>query len=66
MIALAAKKTERLGQICRYTDISNSIRSMGATFEELMTVETEVCCSNANGDVSLLSACSPDTSSCVG
>ena len=60
------QKTERLAQVCRYTDISNSIRSMGSTYEELTTVGAEVCCANANGDASLLTACAPDTSSCIG
>ena len=57
--SFVCQRTDMIGEVCRYTDTSNSIRSQGTTMDMIMTVDKEQCCSTGLmiGDSTLEAAC---------
>ena len=57
--SLACTKTDTIGEVCRYTDIINSVRSFGSAIDFTNPVDRDQCCDAGiiGGDPNLQAAC---------
>ena len=57
--SLVCSRTDAIGEVCRYTDMGNSIRSFGNTMDFTNTVDRSKCCDAgiSGDDPNLQAAC---------